>query len=78
MRDRSPQKSSVFEHPFTLSQAGQQACTASEDDRLQISFSAGIAVYPQDAADLQGLYQAADRALSQVKAAERNLALAEV
>ena len=62
----------------TLSQAWQQACTASEDDRLQIPFSAGIAVYPQDAADLQGLYQAADRALSQVKAAERNLALAEV
>ena len=58
--------------------AWQRACNVNEDDRLQISFSAGIAVYPQDATDLQALYQVADRALSQAKAAKRSLVLSEV
>ncbi|MGB3293952.1 MAG: response regulator [Phormidesmis sp.] len=58
--------------------AWQRACNVNEDDRLQVSFSAGIAVYPQDATDLQALYQAADRALSQAKAANRNLVLSKV
>ncbi len=56
----------------------QRACNVTEGDQLQVSFSAGIAVYPQDATDLQALYQAADRALSQAKAADRNLVLSGV
>ena len=57
----------------TLMHVWQQICSITENDRIQIPFSAGIAVYPQDAADLQGLYRAANRALSQTKAAERDL-----
>ncbi len=59
-----------------LLQAWQRAGAASEDDRLQIPFTAGIAVYPQEATDLQGLYRAADRALSEAKAADHGLVLA--
>ena len=39
------------------------------------TFSAGIAVYPGDATDLQALYQAADRAMYRAKAAGRNRVL---
>ena len=37
-----------------------------------VAFSAGVAVYPHDATDLQQLYQAADKALYQAKATGRN------
>ncbi len=60
------------QHLNALRQAWQQTCSVTEDDRVQISFSARIAVYPHDATDLQALYQAADRALSQAKAANRH------
>lgn len=36
------------------------------------TFSAGVTVYPQDATDIQSLYQAADEALYQAKGAGRN------
>ncbi len=39
------------------------------------TFSAGIAVYPGDATDLQALYQAADRAMYRAKVAGRNRVL---
>lgn len=39
------------------------------------TFSAGIAVYPGDATDLQGLYRAADRAMYRAKVAGRNRVL---
>lgn len=39
---------------------------------FQITFTAGVAVYPQDATDLQALYRAADEALYRAKAAGRN------
>jgi diguanylate cyclase (GGDEF)-like protein len=39
---------------------------------LPITFSAGIAVYPEDGTDLQSLYRAADQALSVAKIAGRN------
>ncbi|MEL6353145.1 MAG: response regulator [Cyanobacteria bacterium J06627_28] len=39
---------------------------------FKVTFSAGVAVYPHDAADLQGLYRSADRALYQAKAAGRD------
>ncbi len=39
---------------------------------LPITFSAGIAVYPEDGTDLQSLYRAADQALAVAKIAGRN------
>lgn len=39
---------------------------------LRITFSAGVAEYPQDGADLQSLYRSADQALERAKATGRN------
>lgn len=39
---------------------------------FRVSFSAGVVEYPQDGADLQALYQAADAAMYRAKAAGRN------
>ena len=39
---------------------------------FKVAFSAGVAVYPHDATDLQKLYRAADEALYSAKAAGRN------
>ena len=39
---------------------------------FKVSFSAGVAVYPHDAMDLQSLYQSADQALYKAKAAGRD------
>ena len=52
----------LHQHPFVV-----------ECDRVfQISFSAGVAAYPDDGTDLNTLYQAVDKALYQAKAAGRN------
>jgi len=40
--------------------------------QLQVTFSAGVAQYPEDGADLQSLYRAADTALRQAKVARDN------
>ncbi|MEO1622456.1 MAG: response regulator [Cyanobacteria bacterium J06632_3] len=40
--------------------------------RFKVTFSAGVAVYPHDATDLQGLYRSADQALHEAKAAGRD------
>lgn len=45
--------------------------TSAEGERFRVSFSAGVAQYPEDGADLQSLYRAADQALYQAKAAGR-------
>ncbi len=47
---------------------------ADQEDALtfKVTFSAGVAVYPHDATDLQGLYRAADQALYAAKTAGRN------
>jgi diguanylate cyclase (GGDEF)-like protein len=37
-----------------------------------MTFTAGVAVYPHDGSDLQGLYRAADQALYKAKSAGRN------
>jgi diguanylate cyclase (GGDEF)-like protein len=39
---------------------------------FHVTFSAGVAQYPEDGVDLQSLYGAADRALYQAKQAGRN------
>ncbi len=44
--------------------------------QFQVTFSAGVAQYPDDGADLHCLYQAADTALYQAKAAGRDRVLA--
>ncbi len=44
----------------------------SKGHSIYVTFTAGIAIYPDDAADLAGLYRVADEALYQAKAAGRN------
>ncbi|KAB8331485.1 response regulator [Scytonema tolypothrichoides VB-61278] len=46
-----------------------------ECTKFRITFSAGVAQYPEDGIDLQSLYQVADAALYQAKAAGRNCVL---
>ena len=58
---------------FSASDGGAEyASTASEKPAFQITFTAGVAIYPHDGADLQTLYRAADKALYAAKAAGRN------
>lgn len=47
----------------------------SEEATFSVTFTAGIALFPQDAEELQGLYLAADAALYKAKAAGRNRVL---
>lgn len=53
----------------------QQEFNDANNRKFRVSFSAGVAEYPQDGADLQALYRAADAALYQAKAAGRNQVL---
>ena len=55
-----------------LETLSQQEFNDGNNRTFRVSFSAGVAEYPQDGADLQALYQAADAALYQAKAAGRN------
>lgn len=48
------------------------ARTEGQPYSLSTTFTAGVAAYPEDAADLQGLYWLADEALYKAKAAGRN------
>ena len=50
------------QHPFT----------DADNHKFHVSFSAGVAEYPQDGTDLQALYRVVDTALYQAKAAGRN------
>ena len=50
----------------------QQKFTDANHRTFQVTFSAGVAEYSQDGADLQELYQAADAALYQAKTMGRN------
>jgi len=45
-----------------------------EFSQLQVTFSAGVAQYPEDGTDLRSLYRSADAALDQAKSAGRNRA----
>ncbi|MGB3295270.1 MAG: response regulator [Phormidesmis sp.] len=56
--------------PALNSQADSQS--DSPDSSLSVTFTAGVAAYPEDATDLQGLYRVADEALYKAKAAGRN------
>ncbi|WP_290882718.1 response regulator [Fischerella sp.] len=49
--------------------------TATNDPKFHATFSAAVVEYPQDGANLQALYQAADAVLGQAKAAGRNRVL---
>ncbi len=59
-------------------QTWQNQQVTHEDYAIQVTFSAGVAIFPQDATDLQSLYQVANRALSQAQAMGRNQVLAVV
>lgn len=50
----------------------QQKFNTPDHSLLRVTFSAGVAEYPGDGADLQSLYQSADAALYQAKLAGRN------
>ena len=50
-------------------------CNSQPDNKLKVTFSAGFAMYPEDADSLQDLYQVADEALYRAKAAGRNRVL---
>lgn len=49
----------------------QQEFTAPDGSKFQVTYSAGVAQYPEDGPDLQSLYQSADAALYQAKATGR-------
>jgi len=53
----------------------QQEFTDTSNRTFQVTFSAGVAEYPKDGADLQELYRAADAALYTAKAMGRNQVL---
>lgn len=50
----------------------RQTSLQSKPTTFKVAFSAGVAVYPHDATDLQGLYRAADKALYKAKATGRS------
>ena len=54
----------------------QEEFTSANGTKFQVTFSAGVAQYPQDGADLQALYRAALALVDQAKAAGRNRVLA--
>lgn len=49
----------------------QQEFTGASGEKFRVSFSGGIAQYPEDGADLQALYRSADAALYQAKTGGR-------
>jgi len=53
----------------------QQEFTGASGEKFQVSFSGGIAEYPEDGADLQALYRSADAALYKAKAGGRGRVL---
>jgi diguanylate cyclase (GGDEF)-like protein len=55
-----------------LQALSQLKFTTPDRHKLRVTFSAGVAEYPGDGADLQSLYQSADAALYQAKLAGRN------
>lgn len=54
----------------------QNNFTAPDQTEFQISFSAGVAQFPEDGTDLQSLYRSADAALYQAKLAGRDRVMA--
>ena len=50
----------------------QEVFTTPAGAEFHVTFSAGVAQYPEDGVDLQSLYRAADKALYQAKTAGRN------
>ncbi|NJM71767.1 MAG: response regulator [Scytonema sp. RU_4_4] len=53
----------------------EQEFIAVDGSKFRVTFSAGVAQYPEDGTDLQLLYRCADAALYQAKAAGRNCVL---
>lgn len=53
----------------------QEEFSGTENEQFRVTFSAGVAEYPVDGADLLALYRAADQALYQAKATGRNRVL---
>jgi diguanylate cyclase (GGDEF)-like protein len=50
----------------------QEAFTTSAGAEFHVTFSAGVAQYPDDGFELQSLYRAADKALYEAKRGGRN------
>jgi len=50
----------------------QEEFIALNSTKFQVTFSAGVAQYPEDGTDLQSLYRSADAALYQAKLAGRD------
>ncbi|MFM2432868.1 MAG: hypothetical protein RLZZ511_4082 [Cyanobacteriota bacterium] len=50
-----------------LTQMHQNAFTTDQGDPLEVTFSAGVAQYPEDGIDMKALYRTADNALQQAK-----------
>ncbi|MBW4647101.1 MAG: response regulator [Kastovskya adunca ATA6-11-RM4] len=53
----------------------REAFTNTNDEKFQVTFSAGVAEYPEDGTTLELLYRAADKTLYQAKEAGRNQVL---
>lgn len=58
-----------------LATLGQETFASPDGAQFGVTFSAGVAQYPEDGTDLQSLYRSADQALYGAKAAGRNRVL---
>jgi diguanylate cyclase (GGDEF)-like protein len=53
----------------------QEELAGPDGDSFRVTFSAGVAQYPEDGADLAALYRSADQALYQAKTSGRDRVL---
>lgn len=65
-------KGLVEERAKSLNRLGQKSFSTPDGDTIQVSFSIGISMYPQQASDLEELYKKVDAALYRAKEAGRN------
>jgi diguanylate cyclase (GGDEF)-like protein len=67
-----PQHDAVQRMTGLLEAFRQELFTAPGGTEFHVTFSAGVALYPEDGFELQSLYRAADQALYQAKKGGRN------
>jgi diguanylate cyclase (GGDEF)-like protein len=70
-----PRDDGVHRLAEVLETLRQEEFSGLKDSHLRVTFSAGVAAYPTDGADVQALYRAADQTLSQAKVSGRNRVL---
>lgn len=73
--EESTQRLTQFLHDWQQERFTGNDQPGQSNRSFRTTFSAGIAVYPDHAADLQGLYRTADKALYRAKVAGRNQVL---